>query len=106
VLSIANRITGVGLALCAIVLVIWLVAAASGPQPYSRFQHIIGSWPGLALLLIATFAFFLHLCGGIRHLVWDSVRAFELRQIYASGWIVVLASVALTLLSWFVSLMI
>jgi succinate dehydrogenase / fumarate reductase cytochrome b subunit len=106
VLSIANRITGVGLALCAIVLVIWLVAAASGPQPYSRFQHVIGSWAGLALLLIATFAFFLHFCGGIRHLVWDSVRAFELRQIYASGWIVVLASVALTLLSWFISLII
>jgi len=104
VLSIANRITGVGLALCAIALVIWLVTAASGPQPYSRFQHVIGSWPGLALLLVATFAFFLHLCGGIRHLVWDSARAFELRQIYASGWIVLLASVGLTLLSWLVSL--
>jgi succinate dehydrogenase / fumarate reductase cytochrome b subunit len=106
VLSIANRITGVALSACAVVLVIWLVAAARGPDAYSRFQLVLGSWPGLILLLAASFAFFLHLCGGLRHLVWDSVQAFELRQIYASGWIVVIASVALTLASWLISLMI
>jgi len=106
VLSIANRITGVTLTACAVVLIIWLVAAASGPDAYSRFQLLIGSWPGLILLLATTFAFLFHLCGGIRHLVWDSVRAFELRQIYASGWIVVLASVVLTLASWLTSLII
>jgi succinate dehydrogenase / fumarate reductase cytochrome b subunit len=104
VLSIANRITGIGLTFCAAVLVVWLVAAASGQHSYDRFQHVIGSWPGLILLLAATFAFFLHLFGGIRHLIWDNVRAFELRQIYASGWIVITLSVALTLFSWLLSL--
>ena len=69
VLSIANRVTGVALSGCAIILVIWLVAAASGPDAYSQFQRIVGSLPGLLLLLAATFAFFLHLCGGIRHLI-------------------------------------
>lgn len=106
VLSIANRITGVALSVCAVILVIWLMAAASGPDQYAQFQRIVGSWFGLVLLLGATFAFFMHLCGGIRHLVWDSVRAFELRQIYTSGWIVVLASVILTVASWLLSLMI
>jgi succinate dehydrogenase/fumarate reductase cytochrome b subunit len=38
-----------------------------------------------------TFAFFLHFCGGIRHLVWDTVHGFELRSIYISGWAVVAA---------------
>ena len=106
VLSIANRITGVVLTGCGFILVIWLVAAASGPDAYSQFQRIVGSWPGLLLLLAATFAFFLHLCGGIRHLIWDSVRAFELKQIYASGWTVVAASLVLTLLSWVVGMII
>lgn len=106
VLSIANRITGVALSACAVVLVIWLIAAAIGPEAYSRFRDFIGSWLGQILLLAATFAFFLHLCGGIRHLVWDAVRGFELRQIYASGWIVVVASVVLTLTSWLASLLI
>jgi len=106
VLSIANRITGVALSVFAVVLVIWLAATASGPAAYSQLQTIIGSWPGQILFLIATFAFFLHLCGGIRHLVWDSVRAFELKQIYASGWAVVLLSAALTVISWLFSLLI
>jgi succinate dehydrogenase / fumarate reductase cytochrome b subunit len=47
-----------------------------------------------------TFAFFLHLCGGIRHLIWDTVHGFELRSIYISGWSVVAASVLLTVAAW------
>lgn len=100
VLSIAHRITGIILSVCAVVLVIWLIAAAGGPKAYARFQDLIGSWPGQILLLAATFSFFLHLCGGIRHLVWDTVHGYELRQIYVSGWIVVAASVLLTLAAW------
>jgi succinate dehydrogenase / fumarate reductase cytochrome b subunit len=106
VLSIANRITGIVLSACAVILVIWLIAAASGPEAYSRFHNAIASWPGQILLLAATFAFFLHLCGGIRHLIWDTGRGFELRQIYASGWIVVVGSVVLTLVCWFTGLLI
>src|SRR3546814_13634907 len=94
------------LSACAVVLVIWLIAAARGPEAYSRFHDLIGSWLGQLLLLAATFAFFLHLCGGIRHLVWDAVRGFELRHIYASGWIVVAASVVLTLAAWLARLLI
>ena len=48
--------------------------------------------------------FFLHLCGGIRHLFWDAGRGFELRTIYASGWAVVAASTSLTVAAWVVSL--
>ena len=106
VLSIINRITGVFLSACAVVLVAWLIAAASGPEAYSYFRDCLTSWPGRLLLLASTFAFFLHFCGGIRHLVWDTVRGFELRQIYLSGWIVVAASVALTLACWLASLLI
>ena len=51
-----------------------------------------------------TFASFLHLCGGIRHLVWDTVYGFELRSIYISGWSVVAASVVLTVAAWAVAL--
>ena len=100
VLSILNRITGVFLSACAVVLVVWLVAAAAGPQAYAALQGAIGSWIGRIALLGATFAFFLHLCGGIRHLVWDTVHGFELRSIYISGWAVVVASAVLTVAAW------
>jgi succinate dehydrogenase / fumarate reductase, cytochrome b subunit len=100
VLSIANRITGVVLSIGAVGLVIWLSAAAAGPRPYAIVQHAVGSWVGFLLLFCFTFAFFLHLCGGIRHLIWDTVHGFELRSIYISGWSVVAASVVLTLAAW------
>ena len=103
VLSIANRITGVILSLSAVGLVIWLSAAAAGPRTYGIVQSAVGSWAGQVVLLGCTFAFFLHLCGGIRHLVWDTVHGFELRSIYISGWAVVVASVVLTVATWVVS---
>ena len=100
VLSILNRITGIILSACAAVLVVWLVAAAWGTQSYAAVQGAIASWVGQIVLFGATFAFFLHLCGGIRHLVWDTVHGFELRSIYTSGWSVVAASVVLTVAAW------
>jgi succinate dehydrogenase / fumarate reductase cytochrome b subunit len=42
----------------------------------------------------------MHLCGGIRHLIWDTVHGFELRMIYLGGWLAVAASVALTIAAW------
>ena len=104
VLSILNRITGIILSFCAVVLVIWLGAAATGPLAYVTVHSAITSWIGQIILFGATFAFFLHLCGGIRHLVWDTVHGFELRSIYISGWAVVAASVVLTIAAWMVSL--
>jgi succinate dehydrogenase / fumarate reductase cytochrome b subunit len=100
VLSIANRVTGVILSVFAIGLVVWLIAAATGPAAYAVVQRAVGSWTGRVVLFGCTFAFFLHLCGGIRHLVWDTVHGFELRSIYASGWAVLAASGALTVVAW------
>ncbi len=106
VLSILNRMTGVLLSVCAVGLVIWLVAASTGPRAYAAVQGAIASWIGQIVLFGATFAFFLHLCGGIRHLVWDTVHGFELRVVYISGWAAVAASVVLTVAAWVVSLLI
>ena len=104
VLSIVNRITGVVLSICAVALVVWLIAAATGPRAYAAVQGMIASWFGQIVLFGSTFAFFLHLCGGIRHLFWDTVHGFELRSIYISGWAVVAASAILTVAAWIASL--
>jgi succinate dehydrogenase / fumarate reductase cytochrome b subunit len=68
-------------------------------------QGALASWAGQTVLFGVTFSFFLHLCGGIRHLVWDTVHGFDLRSIYISGWTVVFASVILTLAAWTLSFM-
>lgn len=105
VLSFAHRLSGIIVGMCAVVLVVLLIAAASGPRSCNALQAFIRSWPGQSLLFAGTFAFFLHLCGGIRHLFWDTGRGFELRTIYASGWTVVAASVMLTVIAWIVGWM-
>jgi succinate dehydrogenase / fumarate reductase cytochrome b subunit len=105
VLSIANRISGVITSLAAAGLVLWLVAIVAGPQTYATAQSILASPLGQIGLLIAIFAFFLHLCGGIRHLAWDAVYGFDLAVIYASGWAVVVASIALTATTWLAALL-
>jgi len=103
VLSIANRITGVVLSLYAVGLVTWLIAVAAGPEAYATMHGFIRSWVGQILLIGCSFCFFLHLCGGIRHLVWDAGYGFSLRAIYTTGWTVVAASTALTVLTWVVA---
>jgi succinate dehydrogenase / fumarate reductase cytochrome b subunit len=104
VLSIANRITGVVLSAYAVVLVIWLVAVAAGPDSYAALHAFIRSWVGQILLLGCVFCFFLHSCGGIRHLAWDAGYGFSLRAIYISGWAVVAVSLMLTLLTFAVEI--
>jgi succinate dehydrogenase / fumarate reductase, cytochrome b subunit len=103
VLSFAHRLTGVILGVYAVALVAWLVAAAAGPQTYSLARGFRQSCLGQIVLLSGIFCFFLHLCGGIRHLFWDAGRGFELRTIYTSGWAVLAASAVLTTTAWFLS---
>lgn len=98
-LSFSHRLTGVALAIGTILLVWWLLAAAAGPGPYAGVEAFLGSWLGVLLLIGWTFSFFFHLCNGIRHLVWDTGRGLDLKTTYASGWTVLAASAALSVIA-------
>jgi succinate dehydrogenase / fumarate reductase, cytochrome b subunit len=98
-LSICHRATGIVLSVGTLFLVWWLVAAATGDAAFAAASWFFGSWLGLLMLLGWTFAFFFHLCNGIRHLAWDAGYGFELRTTYASGWTVVAASGVLTVVA-------
>src|ERR1700738_1366215 len=100
VLSILHRASGVALSAGTILLVWWLIAAASGPEAYEGVQDFLGSWIGLLLLFGWTVALFYHLCNGIRHLVWDTGHALDLKSTYLGGWFVLAGTGALTVLAW------
>ncbi len=100
VMSILHRITGVALAVGTLLLVYWLVAAASGAEAYEHAQGILGSKLGQLFIFLWTWALFYHLCNGIRHLLWDAGYGFELDEVYKSGKVVAWASVALTVVLW------
>ncbi len=99
-MSILHRASGVLLALGAVVLVVWLLALASGPEAYVRVSGVIGSVPGQVLLFGWSAALFYHLCNGIRHLFWDAGKGYDLSAAYASGYAVLAATLILTLAAW------
>jgi succinate dehydrogenase / fumarate reductase cytochrome b subunit len=104
VLSILHRGTGLALGAGAILLVVWLVAGAAGLGPYSGVTRFLGSGMGLTLLFGWTASLAYHLCNGIRHLVWDTGHALDLRSTYIGGWMVVAAAAAATIVTWIVGI--
>ena len=104
VLSILHRAAGVALSIGGVALVWWLVAAALGPEAYDTVARFFGSWFGIVLLLGWSAALFYHLCNGIRHLVWDTGHALDLKSIYVGGWLVLAGTAVLTAIAWVVGI--
>ena len=100
VLSILHRITGIALSVGSIVLAWWLIAVAAGGEVFAVTHAFIASPIGLLLLFGWSIAFFYHLCSGIRHLAWDAGYGFEIRNAHRSAYVVLGATVALTVLAW------
>jgi succinate dehydrogenase / fumarate reductase cytochrome b subunit len=70
-MSIVHRITGSALYLGTLLLVWWLVAAASGPNAYAAVQWFMETLIGRLILFGYTWALIHHLFGGLKHFVWD-----------------------------------
>lgn len=104
VLSILHRVSGMLLALGAVVVVVWLAALVAGPEAYDRVIGILAHPVALVALFGWTLALFYHLLNGIRHLCWDAGWGLELKSAYASGWVVVVLTLVLTAIVWGVAL--
>jgi succinate dehydrogenase / fumarate reductase, cytochrome b subunit len=99
--SILNRVMGVGLATVGVVaLVWWLAAAATGPDAYVIFMGVAKSWFGYFVAIGLTFAFFFHFCAGLRHFVMDAGAGFELRTNRNWAWATLIAAAWLTVGLW------
>jgi succinate dehydrogenase / fumarate reductase cytochrome b subunit len=100
VLSILHRITGFALSVGLLLLAGLIISAAFGQQSFDLVRGQMGTWYGYILLMGWSWAFYYHLCNGIRHLFWDMGKGFELSTVTTSGWAVVLASLTMTVVTW------
>ena len=99
-MSILHRITGVALYLGTLLLAWWLVAAATGPEYFSFVNGLLSTPPGKLVLLGYTWALMHHMLGGMRHLIWDTGRGFDLSTVKLLSWGTILGSLGLTALIW------
>jgi succinate dehydrogenase / fumarate reductase cytochrome b subunit len=102
--SILNRATGIALSVGTLLMVWWLVAAASSPQAYDTVSGFIRSPIGLLLMFGWTASLFYHLLNGIRHLVWDAGKGFDLPTVNSASWAIFGATAVLAVLAWIVGL--
>lgn len=97
--SILTRITGNALLFGALLVVWWLLAAASGEAYFEFVDGIATSWFGKLVFLGSIWALWYHTLAGMRHLYWDSGRGLDIPTAEKLGWVCVYGSVILTVLT-------
>lgn len=75
--SIMVRITGIGALVLSVLVVWWLVAAATSPAAFAFIDGLMRSFVGDLVLFAGTWALFYHMLGRLRHLIWDLGYALE-----------------------------
>lgn len=99
-MSIMHRITGVGLYFGIVLLVWWLTAASISDSYFDFVQGFFGHWFGRLLIFGFTWALIHHALGGLRHLLWDTGRGFDLHLVEWLARANLAGSIGLTLLLW------
>ena len=99
--SILHRVTGDGMALVGLaVLVWWLGAVAGGAESYGMFAAHAGAWYGKVVLVGLSWAFFTHMASGLRHFVLDLGAGYELNRNALWAWLTPLLALVAVALFW------
>ena len=99
VLSIAHRITGVALSILSLFIPLTLLSVALGIDYFNILKAFLTNVFIQLLITASIFVLAYHLLNGIRHLFWDYGIGLSMRDTYLSGYLVLIVSVLLTLLS-------
>jgi succinate dehydrogenase / fumarate reductase cytochrome b subunit len=99
-LSGLHRITGIALSVGSFLLVAWLESAVYSAEAFATLSRFLGSFIGQLMLFGWTFSLIYHSVSGVRHLLWDTGRLLEVKQIHSSSKFVVAITIVLTVLAW------
>lgn len=97
--SILTRITGNALLISGLLIVWWFLAASYGPEAFATADGVLTSWFGDLVLALSVLGLWYHTLAGIRHLIWDTGRGFEIETAEKLGWVCLVGSVLLTLIT-------
>ena len=97
--SILNRITGIAMLGSALLIVWWLLAAATGKTYFDLVDGLMTSMLGDVVMTLSVLGLWYHTLGGLRHLIWDTGRGLELEAADRMGWAMIVGAVVLTILT-------
>jgi succinate dehydrogenase / fumarate reductase cytochrome b subunit len=101
--SILHRASGVMNAIGAILITLWLLMVASGPQAYAIWEGLregpLGILVTLALIGF-TLSLVYHLFNGLRHLAWDAGAGYDPKGSNLRSMIIFAASILVTAGLW------
>jgi succinate dehydrogenase / fumarate reductase cytochrome b subunit len=97
--SILTRITGNALIVGCMLAVWWLLAAATSDHYFGLANAVATSWFGDLGFLGSAWAIWFHLLAGLRHLIFDTGRGLDLATAEKLGWVCIIGSVVLTVLT-------
>ncbi|MFW2543386.1 succinate dehydrogenase, cytochrome b556 subunit [Primorskyibacter sp. 2E107] len=97
--SIFIRITGNGLIVASMMIVWWLIAAATSESYFNLANGFITSWFGDIVMFLSLWALWFHTLGGVRHLIWDNAKMLDLDSAEKLSWIMIGGSAVLTILT-------
>ena len=98
--SILHRVSGMALYGAMLLLAMWLLAVAAGPEVYAPIEALLKSGFGQLSLYAVVAAFAYHLANGVRHLVFDAGAGLKPADAETSAWAAILFAVAAPLGLW------
>lgn len=97
--SILTRVTGNALIVASVLVVWWLLAASVGPGYFAIADAVLTSWFGDLVLTLSLWAIWYHYLAGLRHLIFDAGRGLDIETAERLGWVCVVGSVVLTVIT-------
>lgn len=98
--SILVRVSGGALAVGAVLVALWLLALAFGPEAYETFTDLMGSPIGLLVWFGLTVAAGIHLTNGARNLIQDSGAGLTPKAAEGLSWAAIALGLLLPVLFW------
>jgi succinate dehydrogenase / fumarate reductase cytochrome b subunit len=103
--SILHRVTGCALYGGGLILALWALALASGPEAYGTFKAVLGSFPGKIVMFGLTLSVFYHLAKGVQHLIWDMGHGYKVQTANMGAIVCIAFSIVATLAVWVIAAM-
>ncbi|MBS0124674.1 succinate dehydrogenase, cytochrome b556 subunit [Thetidibacter halocola] len=95
--SILTRITGNALLIGSLMIVWWLLAAATSEAYFAVANAVLTSWFGDLVMFGSVWALWYHTLAGVRHMIWDEGKMLDVESADMLSWAIVIGSVILTI---------